>query len=1054
MRKSAIFLLALFSFAAPALAQRTVVSGTVKDVNGVAWAGGTIQPILSLPVGVSGATLNGAQINGTGQRVTLDSTGSFLMQLPDNNVVQPGGTQWTFNVNISPGAPPPLGTGPQSCSVTLTITGASQSISSSLSACPALSAVSSSGGATGALPTTYNVLNTPIASPFTGNLIVGSTIVNGSASVAPGAGYTGTCIGTITGVNFVSLEYATAGSGSTIAAPWTVTSGAWAAGVTVLQATSPTLAQSACTSAASLSVSTGSAVVSGQALVLAVRANTGNPATAVSGCGATWTEAGIRAPENAFDNNWLETWIGLNTSAGACTVTVTTTGGNVALALAVFNGVATTNAILDYNIATTGGSSATPSATTNPQSTYTAVNGTTGAIDCSGTDIAPVLNNCVFTNLQNNGTGGTVNFKASANPYLIKSFRQEGSNPNWYGIGFPSLSTLGYQYILIGESRPAWNGELGITTIATGGVVFLVSPQAEGTAYQNTGNLLSAMFVIGQSVAFAPSQIEIYLHNFCVRQVYNQLAGSIGINLSNAAAVEYDNVMTDYNEPYPTLGSAPAGVSSTYGMTTMQSGGSNFAHFKNTFATGSYYGYAVLTEHTTGESMTSIFSTYAGVLGPSTGNLNVACCLFHPMVFTKFTDQENINGWLYGGSMAQGTRVDWVGYDIETFVAGAFARSCNFSETNPGYTTGIITYINVQVATGITSVLPPGNEFCSGGQGYFGGMFSNAMEFGAVRYPGVDSGTRSGGTATGWGAAWLALGNSNLLCNSASAGATIASNAFVGTAKCSYAAVFGQTNQLAKATVASISSTSSVAVTVFDSLAGGTNQSRYEYICSTSGGLIAKRTINAVSATGVATALVATAANSGCGAGDVIELDVIRQDNGSNTLVAYYTPSGGSQTTDLVVTDSTLASGQPGMSIVTSAGAGTASNFSGGPLPAKNTTESIYTRPAFHPSYFTLTNCLLGGAAGTTSPAACGTAAAGKVAIPASQTTYTVNTTQVTANSEILVQQTNDNSGIATATCNTGATAPIQTSRVVGTSFTISLTSVASVTCIQYEVKN
>ena len=101
-------------------------------------------------------------------------------------------------------------------------------------------------------------------------------------------------------------------------------------------------------------------------------------------------------------------------------------------------------------------------------------------------------------------------------------------------------------------------------------------------------------------------------------------------------------------------------------------------------------------------------------------------------------------------------------------------------------------------------------------------------------------------------------------------------------------------------------------------------------------------------------------------------------------------------------------------------------------------------------AYLTDTNCQLGGASGTNSPAACGAAAAGAVAIPASQTSYVVNTTAVTANSHIIVQQLTDNSGISTATCNSGATNPVQSTRTAGTSFTIALTSVASVTCIQY----
>ncbi len=133
-----IALAAIFSLAAPAAAQRTVVTGTVQDSAGIPYVGGTLVVTLSLPVGASGATLNGVQIGGATQRVTLDSTGSFLMQLPDNAIVLPGGTQWTFAVNISPGVPAPAGTGPQSCSATLTITGASQSVSSSFANCPAL----------------------------------------------------------------------------------------------------------------------------------------------------------------------------------------------------------------------------------------------------------------------------------------------------------------------------------------------------------------------------------------------------------------------------------------------------------------------------------------------------------------------------------------------------------------------------------------------------------------------------------------------------------------------------------------------------------------------------------------------------------------------------------------------------------------------------------------------------------------------------------------------------------------------------------------------------
>lgn len=107
------------------------------------------------------------------------------------------------------------------------------------------------------------------------------------------------------------------------------------------------------------------------------------------------------------------------------------------------------------------------------------------------------------------------------------------------------------------------------------------------------------------------------------------------------------------------------------------------------------------------------------------------------------------------------------------------------------------------------------------------------------------------------------------------------------------------------------------------------------------------------------------------------------------------------------------------------------------------------------PSFGTTTECLLGGAAGTASPAACAAAASGKVAVPASQATYTVNNSLVTANSVIIVQQITDNSGLPSSpACSATATVPINSGRTAGTSFTITETSVASVTCFQYWIMN
>jgi hypothetical protein len=100
-------------------------------------------------------------------------------------------------------------------------------------------------------------------------------------------------------------------------------------------------------------------------------------------------------------------------------------------------------------------------------------------------------------------------------------------------------------------------------------------------------------------------------------------------------------------------------------------------------------------------------------------------------------------------------------------------------------------------------------------------------------------------------------------------------------------------------------------------------------------------------------------------------------------------------------------------------------------------------------------NCRKGGASGTSSPAACGSASAGMIAVPASQTSFTVNTTAVNANSEVFVQQMTDNSALPSGpNCSSTSATPLQSARLAGASFTFTLTSVGGVTCFKYWIVN
>lgn len=141
--RSGLLVVLLAPFAA---AQFTLVSGTVTDPNGTPYALGTITAQL-ITAGVS-PTINGNSFAMTASS-GLSSAGSFTMQLVSNALMSPNTLQWSFTVCSAVGTVQPAGgTGPQCFTLPITISGATQSISATLSAAaPALSKVSAVGGA-------------------------------------------------------------------------------------------------------------------------------------------------------------------------------------------------------------------------------------------------------------------------------------------------------------------------------------------------------------------------------------------------------------------------------------------------------------------------------------------------------------------------------------------------------------------------------------------------------------------------------------------------------------------------------------------------------------------------------------------------------------------------------------------------------------------------------------------------------------------------------------------------------------------------------------------
>lgn len=143
-----LFCLAALAFPACAFGQNfTTVTATVTDPNGIPYAGGSMSAICT-PGSSSGYRLNGQPYACQIGNVTLDSTGTFTANFGSNTAITPSGTQWAITVRSNPGGiAPPLGTGGQTFTITITISGATQNISSNLNAvAPKLTNFSGSGG--------------------------------------------------------------------------------------------------------------------------------------------------------------------------------------------------------------------------------------------------------------------------------------------------------------------------------------------------------------------------------------------------------------------------------------------------------------------------------------------------------------------------------------------------------------------------------------------------------------------------------------------------------------------------------------------------------------------------------------------------------------------------------------------------------------------------------------------------------------------------------------------------------------------------------------------
>jgi len=174
-----------------AAAQFTTVTGTVTDPNGIPYANGTIVSVLILPGGTS-PTLGGLPYTPPTQPVGLDSTGSFTIQLADNNVLLPAATKWNFTVCSAIGTVQPAsGKGPVCFTLAspITITGTSQSITANLNAAALVLTIATAG-------TTINPTNNVLPKRASAGSFADSSISDNGTTVTVTEPITSTTGGT------------------------------------------------------------------------------------------------------------------------------------------------------------------------------------------------------------------------------------------------------------------------------------------------------------------------------------------------------------------------------------------------------------------------------------------------------------------------------------------------------------------------------------------------------------------------------------------------------------------------------------------------------------------------------------------------------------------------------------------------------------------------------------------------------------------------------------------------------------------------------------------
>lgn len=349
-----------------------------------------------------------------------------------------------------------------------------------------------------------------------------------------------------------------------------------------------------------------------------------------------------------------------------------------------------------------------------------------GTVTYQNADAAVVINDVLTAYA---ASGGLLHFNLphTTTGYPLNSFTAEtatgcssftpDSKPLEWAIGIPyNAWPADVQWTFEGEAAPVAEGESTTTTVNTNGVIFNITSSAISGA--TSGAFLAGLFQRPVSSSctlnYNNTANNIRVKNIDIRFPGNQRGNECAFCLWFAQSVGYDEDIADFNVGWGSLASGSAPVQGSYGafgFTSSTSGAANWQNFRNTWSAGYYINYDWESELITVDHANAIYGVWAAEIG------RAATQVYHPILIKYFTDQENQNGILFGPQMQAGTRVDIQGYDLELGSSNWYSTRTagNFSETNPCYTRGQISYNVVLQGTGIIPV-NPASWFSSGGQ--------------------------------------------------------------------------------------------------------------------------------------------------------------------------------------------------------------------------------------------------------------------------------------------------------------------------------------------------